>query len=192
MAFRIAQTFGFENVEYTYDRVGDVLYLSFGPPVAAVAIQVEDWLALRISLQPPPLLAGMTIIGFKRIFEKIHRYIVEELPERVARLQTASLKLEYDDQTDTLIMRHEVREDVPSIFEELAPNLYLEKSLPSKDVLGVKIVNFTTCGPAALENLFGAMVDTIFEPQPHSENAHLITNAVIRHIDWDQLAAIGA
>ncbi len=85
MAFRLVQEFKFENVDYAYDRQGDVLDISFGPPAPAIALQVEDWLAIQLRLNPP-LLQGMTIVGFKKIFEKINRYAERELPERMERL----------------------------------------------------------------------------------------------------------
>lgn len=192
MAFELSQTLNFENPQYHYDRTADVLYLSFGPPVPGVALQVEDWLALRLSLGPPPRLAGMTIVGFKRIFEKINRYIEQELPERVERLRSVRLKISYDDLSDTLIMRSE-EPGTLSIFERLRNNVYLEISLPSKEVMGLKIVDYTKRGPAAIEDLFGAIIDTLFEPQAsRDESAHLVTSAVIRHIDWNKLASVPA
>ena len=192
MAFQVVQTFNFENVEYSYDRMADVLYISFGPPVPAVAVQVEDWLALRISLQPP-VIVGMTVVGFKRIFEKINRYVEQELPERIERLTNVSLNIFYDDVTDTLIAR--LTEELPflTVFEPLAANVYLEKSVPSKDIVGVKILEYTKCGPSAIEAFFGTIIDTIFESQPRrDENAHLITNVLIRHLDRKRLASLAA
>jgi len=61
MAFQLVQTFNFEDVQHSYDRAGDVLYISFGSPRPAVAVQVEDWLAIRLS-NTPPLFAGVTIV----------------------------------------------------------------------------------------------------------------------------------
>ena len=81
MAFPLVETFSIDDVQYSYDRTGDVLYISFGLPRPAVAVQVEDWLAIRLA-NTPPLFAGMTIVGFKRIFEQINRYIDAEPPER--------------------------------------------------------------------------------------------------------------
>lgn len=205
MAFRIVQTFDFKNVEYTYDRMGDVLYVSFGSPAPAIAIQVEDWLALRMSFQPP-FLAGMTIIGFKRIFEKLSRYIEKELPERIERLKKVSVSVSYNDETDTLIMR--LDEPLPvferikgffgytkpraSIFEPLATNVYVEKNLPSKDIAGIKFLEFTKCGPAAVEAFWGVVIDAVFEPQPQDENAHLVATTIVRYIDQKKLAALTA
>jgi hypothetical protein len=194
MAFHIVQTF--QDVQHQYDRSGDVLYLSFGPPRPAVALQVEDWLALRLSLTPPVGFVGMTIVGFKRISEKINRYIErdieQELPQRVKRLR--SISMTYDDETDTLVMRTgEADGKGFSIFEPLAEHVYLEKSLPTKEVLGVKILNFTKSGPAAIEAMFGRIIDTIFEPgRERDENARLFTRAVVRSVDWKGLAAIAA
>lgn len=194
MAFKVVQEFNFKNVEYSYDTERDVLYISFGHPVPAIALQIEDWLALRIGLDPP-VMVGMTIVGFKNVFEKVNRYIEKELPERMKRFSKVSVNVSYDDQTDTLIMRSMDRSKSQraSIFEELAGNLYIEKALPSKDFIGVKILEFTKQGLAALEQLFGTIVDTLLEPgAPAGENAHLITNAIIRHLDRDKLASFAA
>lgn len=206
MAFQVVQTFRFARAEYSYDRTGDVLYISFGPPAPAIAIQVEDWLALRIRLQPP-LLVGMTVVGFKKIFEKVNRYIEQELPARIKTLTDVSLNMSYDDLTDTLMVRLAERvfllerirklfgysKPEASIFEPLLPNVYIEKRLPSKDAIGFKILEYTRCGPAAIEAFFGAIVDTIFEPDRcREENARLITNALIRPLDIDRLAALAA
>jgi len=200
MAFQIVQPF--RKVEYSYDRAGDVLYISFGPPKPAVAIQVEDWLAVRMGLEPP-FLAGMTIVGFKNIFKKINTYIEQELPERMERLTDISFEISYDDQTDIFIMRlvkkkpSTTRRKKPqaSIFEPLVAkgNVYVEKSLPSKDVVGIKILEYTKCGPAAIEAFFGAIIDTLFEPhEKHDENAHLVTNAFIQRLDWKKLSELAA
>ena len=206
MAFQIVQTFTFENMQYSYDRTGDVLYISFGPPVPAIAIQVEDWLALRICLQPP-VIVGMTVVGFKNIFEKINGYIEQELPERIERLTKVSMNISYDDQTDTLIVRFVehltlleriknflgYRKPEVTIYELLAENVYLEKSFPSKNFVGFKILEYTKWGPSAVESFFGTIIDTIFEPHTeHNENAHLITNSLIQHLDRKKLAALAA
>ena len=191
MAFKVVQTFDFEDVNYSYDRDADVLYLSFGNPKAAVAIQIEDWLALRIAVGPPPGLAGMTIVGFRRIFKRVNRYIERELPDRVERLATMSMKVAYDDESDTMIVRQQGRENELSTFEPLAPNVYLEKSLPSQEVLGIKVVNYTKTGLTAIETVFGKIVDTLLQPGPGpDENVRLITRAVVRSLNWDELAAI--
>jgi len=194
MAFQVIQTFNFDDVRYSYDRTSDVLYVSFGAPRPAVALQLEDWFGLRISPEPP-FFVGMTVVGFRRIFERINRYVEEELPGRMERLARLTLSISYDDQTDTMIMRMMDQLDTTrlSIFEQLAPNVYLEKSLPSKDVVGIKILDYTKQGLAAIEAMMGRIVDTIFEPQgARDENARLITNVLMRHVDWSKLAAIAA
>jgi len=89
MAFELVQKFKFDRAEYAYDRNRDVLDISFGPPAPAVAIQVEDWLAIRMQVEPPNF-QGMTIVGFRKIFEKINRYAERELPERMKRLAGVS------------------------------------------------------------------------------------------------------
>lgn len=223
MAFEIVQEFKFENLDYSYDRRGDVLDISFGPPAPAIALQVEDWLAIQVRLNPPSL-QGMTIVGFKKIFEKINQYIEKELPQRMRRLAAAKMSVAYDNESDTFVMRWEEeaqgfrrliqmlfrrRRGKPSIFEPLseagglAPegvatgeslrNVYVEKSLPSKDIIGIKILEFTKCGPAAFEGFLGAIVDTLFEPSAkHDENIHLITNLLMQRLDWQKLAAVAA
>jgi hypothetical protein len=97
----------------------------------------------------------------------------------------------------------------PSIFEPLSKgnelpstvtteneslrNVYVERDLPSKDIVGMKILEFTKCGPAALEGFLGAIVDTLFEPgADHYENVHLITNALIQRLDWQRFSALTA
>jgi len=193
VAYELAQVVSFENVQYDFDRDRDVLYISFGTPVPALAVQVEDWLAVRISLGPPPRLVGLTIVGFRRIFEKAHRYIERELPERIERLSRTSISIGYSDETDTLIMREDQTVPVLSVFEPLAENLYVEKSVPAKDVVGIKIVNFTRFGPEAIKALFGAIVDSLFEDRPApQENADLVTKAVLRRFDWQTLARLAA
>jgi hypothetical protein len=216
MAFELVQEFKFEGVNYSYDRASDVLEISFGPPVPAVALQVEDWLAIRLQLDPPNL-QGMTIVGFKKVFEKINRYAEKELPGRMKRLAKVSLKMafSYDDQSDTLIMRwdektsgHRGRAEGflkrkrqrPSIFEPLSKEpfgslrtVYVEKVLPSKKIVGVKILEFTKCGPAAIEAFLGSLVDTLFESNTKpDENPHLITNALIQRLDWTRFASLVA
>lgn len=225
MAFKLVQQFNFEKLQYSYDRRGDVLEISFGPPVTAIALQVEDWLAIRMRAEPP-YLQGMTVVGFKRIFEKINQYAEKELPERMRRLASVRIRMSisYDDSSDTLIYRWEQERSAldklldklsfhrmgkPSIFEpllrrgDLSPavattgqpigNVYVEKSLPSKDILGIKILEFTKCGPAAMEAILGAIINTIFESsQEFDENVHLITNALVQRLDLQRFATLAA
>ncbi len=214
MAFQ--QELKFEKLDYSYDRRGDVLDISFGPPAPAVALQVEDWLAIQVRLNPPPTLQGMTIVGSKKIFDKISQYAERELPKRVRRLARTVVSVAYNDASDTLVYRIEESETFArrwlrrlsgrraeklSIFEPLSrttgnrslSNVYVEKSLPSNDIVGIKILEFTKCGPSALEGVFGAMIDTLFEPAAQrDENIHLITNAVIARFDWQRFAALAA
>ncbi len=153
MAFNLVQKFEFERVDYSYDRRGDVLDISFGPPAPGVALQVEDWLAVRMQVVPPHF-QGMTIVGFRKIFEN---------------------------------------ETLSSHPEDALRNVYVEKTLPSKQIVGVKILEFTKVGPAAIEGILGAMIDTIFEPRAeHGENAYLITNTLIQNLDWTRLARLVA
>lgn len=223
MAYKLVQEFKFEMVDYSYDRRGDVLDMSFGPPAPAIALQVEDWLAIQVRINPPSL-QGMTIVGFKRIFEKINGYAEKELPKRMKRLAKVKMSITYDDESDTLVYRWEdvgfsprqlLRKvfsrgkGIPTIFEPLSKgravalsataaeqslhNVYVEKALPSKDIVGLKILEFTKCGPAAWEGIFGAIIDTIFEPlAEYDENVHLITNALVQRFDWRKFAALAA
>ena len=220
MAFKLVQEFKFEKVDYSYDRRGDVLEISFGPPAPAIALQVEDWLAIQVRINPPSF-QGMTIVGFKTIFEKINRYAEKELPKRMKRLARVVMTIAYDDESDTLIFRADEepstlqrllkklrfrRAGMLSIFEPLtgrtAPltavgqplgNVYVEKSLPSKDIIGIKILQYTKCGETALEGIFGAIIDAAFEPNAeHDENVHLITNKLIQRLDWQKFASLAA
>jgi len=98
---------------------------------------------------------------------------------------------------------------IPTIFEPLSKggavalsataaeqslhNVYVEKTIPSKDIVGLKSLEFTKCGPAALEGIFGAIIDTIFEPPvEYDENVHLFTNALVQRFDWRKFAALAA
>jgi hypothetical protein len=210
MAYQLVQEFRFDKLDYSYDQRGDVLDVSFGPPAPAIALQVEDWLAIQVRINPPAL-QGMTIVGFKKIFEKINRYIETELPERMQRLASARLSVAYDDESDTATVRVLEEHDgaqplpggtgIPSVFEPLSAasgagtdqslrHVYVERSLPSKDIIGLKILRFTECGQAALEGFIGAIVDTLLEPgTQRDENLHLITNALVQQVDWQGFAA---
>jgi len=212
MAFRVVQEFKFEQVDYSYDRRGDVLDISFGPPASAIALQVEDWLAIQVRINPPRL-QGVTIVGSRKIFEKINRYAEKELLDRMRRLGGVKMSISYDDGSDTLAYRWEEdgfpvpREGTPTIFEPWSKggggvwpataeeksldNVYVEKALPSKEIVGLKILEFTKCGPAALEGIFGAIIDTIFETTAeYDENVHLITDALVQSFDWQKAAAL--
>lgn len=161
----------------------------------------------------PPSLQGITIVGFKTIFEKINRYAEKELADRIRRLATVKMSISYDDGSDTLAYRWEEdefpvpAEGRPTVFEPLSKvaaarspataaehslcNVYLKKALPSKAIVGLKILEFTKCGPAALEGILGAIIDTIFESNAeYDENVHLITDELVQHFDWQKLAAL--
>lgn len=223
MAFQLVQELKFEKVDYSYEPRGDVLDISFGPRVPAIALQVEDWLAIRVGLAPPSL-QGMTIVGFKKIFERINRYALSELPKRMRRLARVRMSIAYDDQSDTLIMRWEEEPNAlrkllkklsfqragrPSVFEPLVKetyrttsavaggqtlaNVYVEKGFPSNEIVGIKILQYTKCGEAAVEGILGAIIDTIFEPSgERDENVQLITNALVQRLDWQKLSAVAA
>ena len=77
--------------------------------------------------------------------------------------------------------------------EDSLRNVYVEKTLPSKEIVGVKILEFTKVGPAAIEGFLGAMIDSIFEPGvEQDENAHLIANVLIANLDWSKLGRLVA
>lgn len=204
MAYNIVQRLILGTVQHHYDREADVLYITLGEPRGAVALQVEDWLALRLSVNPP-YLAGFTIVGFKTLFERINRYIDHEIPKRVQRLTDLTITAAYDDQTDTFMMRFQEKrpwwerlkksfsptEAPPTLFEPLVTNVYVEKQIPSKEIMGFKILEFTKSGEQSMQALFGAIIDTVFEPERSTnENAHLIASSVLRHIDLNKFASI--
>lgn len=223
MAFQVVQEFKFEKLDYSYDPRGDVLDVSFGPPAPAIALQVEDWLAIQLRINPPSL-QGMTIVGFKRIFETISQYAEKELPKRMKRLARVEISIAYDDESDTLVYRWEEdgfpvrrllrklffhRTGKPTIFEPLLKggdvaspgtaaeqslhNVYVEKTLPSKDLVGLKILEFTKYGPAAVEGIFGAIIDAIFEPRAeYDENVYLIASVLVQCFDWQKFAVLAA
>jgi hypothetical protein len=213
MAFKLVQNFEFKKAVYDYDRKTDVLDVSFGPPVPAVALQIEDWLAVRIQVDSPAF-QGMTIVGFRKIFEKVNRYVEKELPKRMRKLESISLEVAYDDQNDTLIMRVVEKPSfwrgiterlegstraIPSVFERFSSdpalsNVYVEKTLPSKKMVGLKILQFTTLGTASMEAFLGAMVDAIFDPTrtASEDNTHLIVNALIQSLDLAKFSKLVA
>ena len=79
------------------------------------------------------------------------------------------------------------------MFELLASNLYLEKTIPSKEVVVVKITDFTRHGPEAIKAMFGIIVDALFDPGSRpEENVDLITKAVLGRFDWQALARLAA
>ena len=135
----------------------------------------------------------MTIVGFRTVFERVNRYIEQELPNRIDRLSRLTMKITYDDAADTMIIGVEDTQSTVSLFEPLVPNVYLEKTIPSKELKGIKITEYTKCGPRALEAMFAKIVDMIFEqPRQRDENAHLLADAAIRFIDWQKIAATAA
>ena len=75
--------------------------------------------------------------------------------------------------------------------EDSPRNIYVEKTLPSKEIVGVKILEFTKVGPAAIEGFLGAIIDSIFEPKAEQdENALLIANALMANLDWPKLGRL--
>jgi len=188
MAFVIEQRF--EDTQYGYDRETDVLYISFGPPRPAVALTVEDWLAIRITPSAPQI-CGLTIIGFKRIFSRVRPDLIEELLERIGRLEKARFHVDYSDETDTLTFRFE--EEQPAYYERFSDNIYLERSLVGGEIVGFKITRYTEQGAAAMEKLLSSMIEALFAvPGTVSGPADALTRAFLEHLDIARLLSIAA
>ena len=189
MAFVIEQRF--EDVEHSYDREADVLYVSFGPPRPCVVLAVEDWLAIRISPSVPPQFCGLTIIGFKHIFSQVRPDLIENLPERVDRLKTARFRVQYSDEADTLTFRFE--EEQPAYYERFCDNIYLERSLVGRGIIGFKITRYTEQGEAAMEKLLSAMIEALFAaPGSAHSPADPLTRAFLEHLDIPGLLSLAA
>lgn len=188
MAFVIEQRF--EEAHHEYDREADVLYISFGPPQPAVALTVEDWLIVRISPSPPQI-CGFTFIGFKRIFSRVRPELVQELPARIEKLRKARFLAAYSDETDTLTYRFE--EAQPAYYERFSDNIYLERSLMEREIIGFRITRYTEHGESAMEKLLSAMVEALFAPAGAvlgPEDA--LTRAFLEHLDIGRLLSAAA
>ena len=53
------------DLNWDYDREADVLYVSVGPPVPALGVDIGDGLVLRYD-EPHREIVGFTIIGLKQ------------------------------------------------------------------------------------------------------------------------------
>jgi hypothetical protein len=187
MAFVIEQQF--DTIEHRYDRDGDVLYLSFGPPVPSVSLVVEDWLILRIAPGVPQI-CGVTIIGFKKIFSKIRPDLIEELPARIVALQKARFIARYSDETDTLTFRFE--DEQPAYYERFDSDVYVERTIVDGRIIGLKITHYTERGEAALGKVLVALIDALFAPPGATCPADALTRAFLEHLDLPRLLAIAA
>lgn len=188
MAFVIEQRL--EDAHHEYDREGDVLYISFGPPRPAVALTVEDWLVIRISTSPPQI-CGLTIIGFRSIFSGIRPDLIQELPERIDKLEKARLLVRYSDETDTVTFRFE--EEQPAYYERFSDNIYLEQSLAGTGIVGFKITHYTEQGEAAMERLLSSMAEALFAaPGTLHGPADALTRAFLEHLDIGRLLSAAA
>lgn len=188
MAFVIEQRL--EDAQHEYDREADVLYVSFGPPRPSVALAVEDWLAIHITPSAPQI-CGLTIIGFKRIFSRIRPDLIENLPERVAGLRRARLRVHYSDETDTLTFRFE--DEQPAYYERFGDNIYLERSLVGGRIVGFKITRYTEQGEAAIVEVLSAMIDALFaEPGTDRGPADALTRAFLEYLDIPGLLSLAA
>ncbi len=188
MAFVIEQQFN--DVRHQYDPEGDVLYISFGPPVPAVTIDIEGWLAIRL-VPNPPMLSGFTFIGFKRLFSKMRPDLIQEIPERVSRIKKSRFHIGYSDESDTLMLRFE--DEQPVYYEAFGNNIYMERSLISSDIVGFKITHYTDQGVNSLERLVTGMLDALFA-SPHSSPRQVdgLTHALIKHLDIPTLVKLAA
>jgi uncharacterized protein YuzE len=188
MAFIIEQQF--DDVQHHYDREGDVLYISFGPPMPAVSIPVEDWFLIRITPKTPRI-CGFTFIGFKRLFSKIRPDLIKELPARVERLKRAKFFAQYIDETDTFTIRFE--EDQPAYYERLEDDIYTERALVSGDIIGFKLTHYTEHGAALMGKVVSAMLDALFAQEGTPPGpADALTRAFLEHLDLPKLLAAGA
>src|SRR5207247_3612410 len=118
-------------------------------------------------------LQGVTIVGSRKIFEKINRYAEKELLDRMRRLGGVKMSISYDDGSDTLAYRWEEdgfpvpREGTPTIFEPLSKggggvwrataeentldNVCVEKALSTKEIRGLVLVEIANTGPGGVE-----------------------------------------
>ena len=188
MAFVIEQQF--DDVQHHYDREGDVLYISFGPPAPAISLAVEDWFIIRVAPETPRI-CGFTMIGFKRLFSKIRPDLIKELPARVERLNKAHFLGRYADETDTLTVKFEV--DQPAYYERFDNDIYLERALIGGDIIGFKLTHYTESGAASVEKVVSAMLDALFsEPGAPAGPADALTRAFLEHLDLPKLLAAAA
>ena len=63
-----------QPVRITYDPEGDILYITFGQPIAATGYQLSDQLLLRVDPQTQRA-AGLTIFNFS-----VHAHTTHALP----------------------------------------------------------------------------------------------------------------
>ena len=186
MAFVIDQQF--DDVQHEYDREGDVLYISFGPPMPALSLTIEDWFVIRFAPQAFRI-CGITIIGFKRLFSKIRHDLIQELPFRVERLKKAHFHARYTDETDTLTMRFE--EDQPAYYERFDDDIYIERALIGGDIIGFKLTHYTERGASSVEKVVSAMIDALFAPTKAAVGpADSLTRAFLEHLDLPRLLAV--
>jgi hypothetical protein len=188
MAFVIEQEF--DPMEHSYDREGDVLYLSFGPPMPAVSLVLEDWLVLRMSPSLPVRFLGMTIIGFRKLFSKVRPDLIEELPARVERLKKTRLVVDYSDTSDTCTFRFEGEE--PAYYERFGENIYLERAILDNHITGLKITDYTERGQAAIKEVLTAVLDSLFAAPGTTTIADGLTRAFLDHFDLPRLLVSAA
>lgn len=188
MAFVIEQRL--DEAQHHYDKDGDVLYVSFGPPMPAVSVNIEDWLILRITPGGRHL-CGLTIIGFKRLFEAVRPELITELPERLDRISQARFVATYADDADTLTVRFE--EEQPVYYEPFVENVYLERALFGDDIIGFRVTHYTEHGTQALDRLLESILDTLFTPGAQlNTNASALTRVLLQRLDIPKLLSTAA
>ena len=71
------------TVRITYDPTGDILYVTFGQPIAATGYQLSDQLLLRVDPQNLEA-AGLTIFNFSVHEQTAHGITLPGLDEALA------------------------------------------------------------------------------------------------------------
>jgi hypothetical protein len=79
-----------KNLQYDYDNISDVLYVSFGKPKKAIAVESEEGYLIRYEPFTDRLI-GVTIIDFKEKFFKnkrlnVRHFIQNNLPQIISKI----------------------------------------------------------------------------------------------------------
>ena len=131
------------------------------------------------------------MIGFKSIFSSIRPDLIQELPERMNKLEKARLLVRYSDETDAVTFRFE--EEQPAYYERFSDNIYLERSLAGTGIVGFKITRYTEQGGPALERLLSSMMEALFAaPGAPYGPADALTRAFLGHLDIRRLLSAAA
>lgn len=154
----------FSNAMTDYDQAADVLYLSMGEPVPSTCLQIDDWLAIRVPINAPTMISGVTVVGFKQILKRIDSYwdrIAEEMPSRVARLNEMTYRFEYDQAQDVALFSFRGNPET-FYFERLAPYLQLKRSLSTGDVIGIVVDHFSRNQATVMKRIYIAFKRELF------------------------------